>query len=224
MKGIFRFQGRPSLYETVSMTVAILALIVSTFMGVRSYDVSENSLAISKEVEEAQKENLLVRCGSVKGTLQFVSTHGDGTIDAIVVGWRSRVTNNSLAPVNLKSTHIDISMPNGHDILGEPSYSNTKYGADHLLSDEGIYLAAGQNTSIGFDQAFPISPGAFEVAGVRDAPTVLQANEVLHNAHSRMNLFEIRESGALGADDEFPLVEFTVITSRGKTFSGSCSF
>jgi hypothetical protein len=45
-------------------------------------------------------------------------------------------------------------MVDGHDILGGESYSDARYGADHLLSEEGIYLAPGQSTSIGFDQAF----------------------------------------------------------------------
>jgi hypothetical protein len=205
------------------LSVAIGALSVS-LLGL---GVSRSSYNLSKENEEAQKENLFVRCGYPKGKLQLVSTKGSNPIDAIVLGWQVRITNNSLAPVNLESTHIDISMPNGHDLLGEPSYSDMKYGADHLLSDEGIYLAPGQSTSIGFDQVFPISPGAAEVPGVRNARTVFEANQLLRSAHFRTNLFEARTSnpdvsGALWADDEGPVVEFTVGTSHGKTFSYRC--
>jgi hypothetical protein len=77
-------------------------------------------------------------------------------------------------------------------------------------------------------QAFPISPAAAAVDGVRNAPTVFEANEVLHNAHFPMNLFGAKGfnpdvSGALGADNnEAPFVELTVATSRRKTFSNSC--
>jgi hypothetical protein len=225
MKIAARLLRWPSLYELLSVCIATGALFIS-YLG---YTVSRDSYSLSKENEEAQKENLLVRCGYARGKLQFIDTRSNGAIDAIVVGWRVQITDNSLAPVNVESTHIDISMVDGHDILGGTSYSEAKYGADHLLSDEGIYLAPGQSTSIGFDSAFPISPDAAAVDGVRDASTVFEANVVLLNAHFQMNLFGVKESdprgsGGFESDKYEPFVQFTVKTSRGKTFTNSCSF
>jgi hypothetical protein len=223
MRGISRLLRWPS----GSVCVAVGGLCVSVLgYGVSrdSLKVSQESLDLSKATQDKNHENLLGICKR-KGKLQFVSTRNNCTIDAIVVGWRALVMSNSDSPVNLQPAYLIVSGTWDRPEIPRMSYSNAKYGADHLLSDEGVSLGSRGSTTIGFDQQIPISPGAVVVKGVTHATTVARANKILWDAHFPTNLFGVTGSdpaGDAGFDDEEPIVSLNVKTSRGESFGGLC--
>jgi hypothetical protein len=173
------------------------ALAVSIF----SCSISKDSYSVSREAEDAQKENVLIVCVNALPYPKFISTTIRNTLDSLKAGWTARITNNSRSAVNIGSLFVDITKTKpdspGSRTNVSVSYSADKYGAQYSLNDAAIYIEPEKSITVGFDEAISVSPS--EVEGY-DSPMAGDPLEPLALA----------------------VITLTAETSRGKRFSARC--
>jgi len=59
------------------------------------------SFKLSEQTEQAQQENISIKCERVGDKIKFLRIEGKDAPYAIETVWLSRITNNSRAPVNI---------------------------------------------------------------------------------------------------------------------------
>jgi hypothetical protein len=213
----------PSPYETASLVFAGGALILSYF----GYQVSRGA-------EDAQKENLLVRCNLIDQKLEFIG-EGDTKIPAAVrFAWKVNIYNNGRGPASYDNVSINIANPDTHGwgnvIQSSAAYSPEKFGAEHSLVDRNVFLEAGKGTTVGFDRAIRLNPDGVPVSMVTSTKELAALNAVL--SHSKViadtlskftndGIKEDRRKSVDGTEPN-PVITVTVQTGRENRFTDYC--
>lgn len=165
--------------------------IFSLFVAAGSLAVSISGYLVTRETANAQKENLLILCKYKYR--DFAPATTDYASNREKESWVARIFNNSRAPVNIASLAVDI-VKKGGDFGGSlkttpETYSKEKYGAEYSLQAEGIFLEAGQSTSVGFDEAINLTSEQAQWSGGDPIEPLGVATVILTAETSRGNRF-----------------------------------
>jgi hypothetical protein len=162
----------PSLYEWASLFFPFMALIVSVL-----------SFLVSKQTEDAQKEDVSVSCDPADDIEVTWSTDSleKQPLEKkyyIIVAWTARITNNSRTPVNI--SYIDVTRDIDANSYQEfTDVAKNKRGAEHLVRDRDISVEPLKSTTVRFTADVPISPKAAVLPGIERAKDLYAANELL---------------------------------------------